>query len=94
MRNEFQKLVDRELSGLCWNERMRQKTLRSLKKEDKPVKKKMTVGMALTLVMVLVGSLALAAGLMFSPRYDQLKAPTTIPSYTGTPAPMNNCPLP
>ena len=74
MKNEFQKLVDRELSGLCWNERMRQKTLRSLEKEDKPVKKKMTVAMALTLAMVLVGSLALAAGLMFSPRYDQLKA--------------------
>ena len=74
MKNEFQKLVDRELSGLCWNVRMRQKTLRSLEKEDKPVKKKMTVAMALTLAMVLVGSLALAAGLMFSPRYDQLKA--------------------
>ncbi len=74
MKNDFQKLVDRELSGLCWNERMRQKVLHSLEKEDKPVKKKMTVAMALTLVMVLVGSLALAAGLMFSPRYDQLKA--------------------
>ena len=74
MKNDFQRLVDRELSGLCWNERMRQKVLHSLEKEDKPVKKKMTVAMALTLVMVLVGSLALAAGLMFSPRYDQLKA--------------------
>lgn len=74
MKNEFQKLVDRELSGLCWNERMRQRVLHSLEKEDKPVKKKMTVAMALTFVMVLVGSLALAAGLMFSPRYDQLKA--------------------
>ena len=73
MKNEFQKLVDRELSGLCWNERMRQKTLHSLEKEEQPVKKKVTVAMALTLVMVLIGSLALAAGLMFSPRYDALK---------------------
>ena len=73
MKNEFQKLVDRELSGLCWNERMRQKTLHSLEKEDKPVKKKMTVAMALTLVMILMGSLALAAGLVFSPRYNTLK---------------------
>lgn len=73
MKNEFQKLVDRELSGLCWNECMRQKVLRSLEKEEKLVKRKMTVGMALALVLVLVGSLALAAGMMFSPRYDTLK---------------------
>jgi len=73
MKNEFQKLVDRELSGLCWNERMRQMTLHSLEKEEKPVKKKMTAAMVLTLVMVLVGSIALAAGLIFSPRYDALK---------------------
>ena len=44
MKNEFQKLVDRELSGLCWNERMRQKVLHALDEEEKPVKKKMTVG--------------------------------------------------
>ena len=73
MKNEFQKLVDRELSGLCWNECMRQRVLHSLEKEEKPVKQKMKVGLALTLVLVLVGSLALAAGLMFSPRYDVLK---------------------
>ena len=73
MKNEFQKLVDHELSGLCWNERMRQKVLHSLNEEEKPVKKKMTVGMVLALVLVLAGSLALAAGMMFSPRYDILK---------------------
>lgn len=73
MKNDFQKLVDRELSGLCWNERMRQKVLHSLGEEEKPVKKKMTVGMAVALVLVLVGSLAVAAGMMFSPRYDTLK---------------------
>lgn len=73
MKNEFQKLVDRELSGLCWNERMRQRVLHSLNEEEKPVKKKMTVGMALALVLVLAGSLAVAAGMMFSPRYDTLK---------------------
>ena len=73
MKNEFQKLVDRELSGLYWNERMRQSTLRCLEKEEKPVKKKMTAAMALTLTLVLIGSLALAAGLMFSPHYDMLK---------------------
>lgn len=73
MKNDFQKLVDRELSGLCWNERMRQKVLHSLDEEEKPVKKKMTVGMAVALALVLVGSLAVAAGMMFSPRYDALK---------------------
>lgn len=73
MKNEFQKLVDRELSGLCWNERMRQSVLHSVNKEEKPVKKKMTVGMVFALVLVLVGSLAIAAGMMFSPRYDTLK---------------------
>ncbi|MDD6041810.1 MAG: hypothetical protein PUD63_11555 [Clostridia bacterium] len=73
MKNEFQKLVDRELSGLCWDERMRQRVLHSLQKEEKPVKRKMTAAMALVLVLVLIGSIALATGLIFSPRYNALK---------------------
>lgn len=72
MKNEFQKLVDRDLSGLCWNERMRQTVLHSLQKEEEPVKRKMTVGMAFVMVLILLGSFALAAGMMFSPRYDTL----------------------
>lgn len=73
MKNEFQKLVDRELSGLCWDERMRQKVLHALEKEEIPVKRKMTVGMAVALILVLVGSLALATGMMFSSQYDAMK---------------------
>lgn len=73
MTNEFQKLVDRELSGLCWDECMRQRVLRSVEKEEKPVKRKMTAGMAFAMILVLVGSLALATGLMFSQRYDVVR---------------------
>ena len=73
MKNELQKLVDQELSELLWDERMRQTVLHSLEKEEKSVKRKMTVSMILALVLVLVGSLAVAAGMMFSPRYDTLK---------------------
>ena len=73
MKNEFQKLVDHELSGLQWDERTRQRVLHAIPEEEKPVKKKMTVGMVFALVLVLAGSLAVAAGMMFSPRYDALK---------------------
>lgn len=73
MRNELQKLVDRELSGLCWNECMRQNVLHAISKEEKPVKRKMRFALAMIMILVLAGSLALAAGLMFSPRYDAIK---------------------
>ena len=72
MKNEFQELVDRELSGLCWDERMRRQVLHSVEMEEKPVKKKMTVGMVLALILVLLGSLAVAGG-VFSNRYNTLK---------------------
>lgn len=73
MKNEFQKLVDRELSGLCWEEHMRRRVLCSLEKEEKPVKTKMHFALVMMLALVLAGSLALAAGLMFSPRCDAAK---------------------
>ena len=73
MKNEFQKLVDHELSGLCWNERMRQEVLHAIAKEEQPMKRKMSFALAMLLVLLAAGSFALAAGLMFSPRYDAVK---------------------
>lgn len=73
MRNEFQKLVDHELSGLQWDERTRQRVLHAIPEEEKPVKQKMTAGMVFVLVLMVACSVALAAGLMFSPRYDLVK---------------------
>ena len=73
MKNEFQKLVDHELSGLHWDERMRRNVLCSVQEEERPVKRKMHFALAMVLILVLAGSLALAAGLMFSPRYDAAK---------------------
>ena len=37
--NEFQELVDQNLSGLVWDERKRQKVLHAISEEEKPVRK-------------------------------------------------------
>lgn len=73
MKNEFKKLVDRELSGLCWDERMRQCVLHFVQKEEKPVKRKLMAGMVFAMILALLVSFALATGLMFSQRYDVVK---------------------
>ena len=37
--NEFKELVDRDLSGLEWDERRRRNVLRALEGEERPVRK-------------------------------------------------------
>ena len=67
--NEFQELVDQNLSGLVWDERKRQKVLHALNEEEKPVKKFSTT-FILIAAIVCLSVTALAAGLIFSPKYD------------------------
>ena len=70
--NEFKELVDQNLSGLVWDERKRQKVLHALSEEEKPVKKVSTT-FILIAAIVCLSVTALAAGLIFSPRYDTVR---------------------
>ena len=70
--NEFQELVDQNLSGLVWDERKRQRALHALSEEEKPVKKFSTT-FILIAAIVCLSVTALAAGLIFSPRYDAVR---------------------
>ncbi len=71
-RNPFQQLVDRNLSGLQWNEGRKQKVLHAMEQERRPIymKKKWTI-VALALVLCLMTSAAFAATLMYSSRFNQ-----------------------
>jgi len=70
--HEFQELVDLNLSGLVWDERKRQRVLRVISKEEKPVKKISTT-FILVAAILCISITALAAGLIFSPRYDAVR---------------------
>jgi len=70
--NEFQELVDQNLSGLVWDERKRRKVLHALNEEEKPVKKFSTT-FILIAAIVCLSVTALAAGLIFSPKYDAVR---------------------
>lgn len=71
-RNPLQQLVDRNLSGLQWNEGRKQKVLHAMEQERRPIymKKKLTM-IALALVLCLMTSVAFAATLMYSSRFSQ-----------------------
>lgn len=73
MKNEFQKMVDGELSELRWNERMSRTVLHMTEKEEKKMKRRIPAAMAIAMIILLAASLALAAGLMFTPRYEAEK---------------------
>ena len=70
--NEFQELVDQNLSGLVWDERKRQKVLHALSEEEKPVKK-FSATFILVAAIICISVTALAAGLIFSPTYDVVR---------------------
>lgn len=70
--NDFQELVDRGLSGLEWDERKRLKVLRAVSEEGKPVKKVSTT-FILIAAIICISVTALAAGLIFSPKYEASK---------------------
>ena len=63
--NEFQELVDQNLSGLVWDERKRRKVLHALSEEEKPVKK-FSATFILIAAIVCISVTALAASLIFS----------------------------
>ncbi|MBP5728591.1 MAG: hypothetical protein J6Y48_16080, partial [Clostridia bacterium] len=63
--NEFQELVDQNLSGLVWDERKRQKVLHALSEEEKPVKK-FSATFILVAAIICISVTALAASLIFS----------------------------
>ena len=73
MKNEeFRELVDRDLSGLEWDERRRRNVLRALEGEERPVRKISTTFLIAAVVLCLSVT-ALAAGLIFSPKYDAVR---------------------
>ena len=69
--NDFQELVDQNLSGLVWDERKRQRMLHAVSKEEKPVRKISTT-FILVAAIICISVTALAAGLMFSQKVDDM----------------------
>ena len=73
MKNKaFQELVDQNLSELVWDERQRQRVLHAIDEEEKPVRKISTT-LILVAAILCISITALAAGLIFSPRYDAVR---------------------
>lgn len=70
--HDFQKLADQCLSGLEWDERRREQTLRAISKEEKPVKKVYRTFVLVAAILCLSVS-ALAAGVVFSNQFDAVK---------------------
>ena len=70
--DEFRELVDQNLSGLVWDGRKRQKVLHAVSGEEKPVKKISTT-FVLIAAIICISVTALAAGLVFSGRFDAVK---------------------
>ena len=74
MKNEdFKELVDRRLSGLVWDEASRRKVLNAVHEEEKPMKKKVSFTVVLALAVLCIAAVAIAEGLMFSPRYSAVR---------------------
>ncbi|MBQ6581486.1 MAG: hypothetical protein IIX32_05790 [Alistipes sp.] len=62
--NEFRQLIDHEFAQLEWTDTQRLYTLRQMKKEARPImKRKLHVALIMTLILMLLSSTALAAGL-------------------------------
>lgn len=69
--NELQCAADRQLSRLQWGEAQRRAVRNQLKKEEKPMKKKLSLSFALVMAAMLLAVGALAAtGLMRTPEAD------------------------
>ena len=69
--NEFKELVDRNLSGLEWDERKRLRVLHAISEEERPVKK-ISYTFILVAAILCISVTALAAGLVFSRKVDDL----------------------
>ena len=65
MKNNFKQLVDRDLSGLQWDEARQQRVLAALEpKGGTTVKRKMTVSLVFALVLMMMASVAFAAAVL------------------------------
>lgn len=75
MKNDFRQLVDRNLSGLQWNEQRQARVLASLEpKGGTTMKRKLTMALAMTVAMVMLVSVAVAAVVLtYSPGASVLK---------------------
>ncbi len=71
--HDFQELVDLNLSGLVWDERKRQKTLRAVSEEEKPVRRISRTFILAAVIVCLSVTAALAVGLTFSKKVDNAK---------------------
>lgn len=70
MKNDFRQLVDRNLSGLQWNDVRTQRVLHALEpKGERKMKKKFSMGLVLAVICVLLATVAVAAGLTYSQKY-------------------------
>ena len=67
-KNEFQELVDQNLSGLVWDEQKRFQVLQAVSEEEKPMKKKVSMTFILVAAIICLSVTALAAGLIFANR--------------------------
>lgn len=72
MKNDLRSLVDQTLSELEWDERQRQRVLHAIREEEKNVKKR-SASVILAALLICLSVTALAAGLLFSPRYDAVR---------------------
>ena len=68
-KNEFQAIVDQNLSSLVWDEHRRARVWHAIDKEERPVRKLSTTFILVAAILCL-SMTALAAGLMFSPEYE------------------------
>lgn len=74
MRNaEFQTHVDQSLSRLVWHEEASRQTLGAIEKEENGMRK-ISIAAILVAALLCISMTALAAGLVFSPRYEAGKA--------------------
>lgn len=72
-RSLVQRAVDRRLSGLEGDPLLAQRILLNTQGKEPIMKKKLSVGLAFALVITVLSVGALAASLLFSPRYDAAK---------------------
>lgn len=69
----LQTAIDNRLSGLYGDPRLAQRITATSKGEPPEMKKRLSMSLALAIAAILVAVTALAAGLLFSPRYDASK---------------------
>ena len=70
--HNFREHVDWKLAELVWDEANRKAVLRAVEKEEKPMRKRSTTVMLIAAILC-ISLTALAAGILFSPKYEAAK---------------------